>query len=576
MKAFFYFLCLMIFATSNAQEYQYHSAQLYESTNGNITMKKVVKDDNGNYYICGVFIGTVDFDPSTAVFTATSTNKLVAFVQKLDANRNFISVKTLVGIGSNDLVDIKDMVIKNNELLLAGAFTGSVDFDPSVATNIQTVTTGSLISNGDFFVAKYNLNIDLLWVKKTGSTSSDVINSIYVEENGKINAVGQFTGSTDFDTGSTNLIISTNGQGDAFYWQLDTNGAFLKAFKLGGSFNDEAFKVKVYNNQLFISGAFSATVDFNPSTTVTNNLVSSSGFNGFVAKYALNDHSYLQAVRITPQILDMDIDGSGNVFTTGLFNAATDDFDPSPTATFNLSSSTFAKNYIVKLDSNLNFIWVKDFAKNDYGNNEFVDFDIDQNGNLYSVSRFKGVVDMDPSTAVFNLTPLAVNLYTKYHIFLQKLTNEGVLTYAGFVGNTSSDYNFLNDILVSNGEIIGVGDFDNTIDLDPNNTNQYKTNPNGQKDAYILRLTENTLSLSDFSNVRFDVFPNPTSNIVFITANDAINEIALFSLDGKQISKQKCNAFQYEMDLSAVQSGVYLIHIQTENLQSKTLKIIKN
>lgn len=576
MKAFFYFLCLMIFATSNAQEYLYNSAQLYESTNGNITMKKVVKDDNGNYYICGVFIGTVDFDPSAAVFNATSTNKLVAFVQKLDTNRNFVSVKTLVGIGSNDLVDIKDMVIKNNELILAGAFTGSVDFDPSVATNIQTVTTGSLISNGDFFVAKYNLNIDLLWAKKTGSTSSDVINSISVEENGKINAVGQFTGSTDFDTGSTNLIINPNGQGDAFYWQLDANGTFLKAFKLGGTFNDEAFKVKVYNNQLFISGAFSATVDFNPSTTATNNLVSSSGFNGFVAKYTLNDHSYQQAVRITPQILDMDIDGNGNVFATGLFNAATDDFDPSPTATFNLTSSTFAKNYIVKLDSNLNFIWVKDFAKNDYGNNEFVDFDIDQNGNLYSVSRFKGVVDMDPSTAVFNLTPLAVNLYTKYHIFIQKLTNDGVLSYAGFVGNTSTDNNFLNDILVSSGEIIGVGDFDSTIDLDPNNTNQFKTNPNGQKDAYFLRLTENALSLLDFSNVKFDIFPNPTSNIVFIKANEALHEITLFSLNGKQILKQKCNALPYEIDLSALEHGIYLLQILTENQHFKSLKVIKN
>lgn len=92
----------------------------------------------------------------------------------------------------------------------------------------------------------------------------------------------------------------------------------------------------------------------------------------------------------------------------------------------------------------------------------------------------------------------------------------------------------------------------------------------------LWRLTNTSLGLDDFNDKSLRVYPNPVTDKIFITTNDTINEISLFSLDGKQILKQKCNALQYEMDLSTLQSGVYLIHIQTENQQTKTLKILKN
>lgn len=575
MKTFLIILLFHICCLVKAQEYVYNGVQQYESVTGNISMKKVIKDDNGNYYIFGTYIGTVDFDNTSGVYNLTATGFLKVFVLKLNSNRNFIAVKSIDGVGSTDLANIKDVVIANNQLIVAGGFSGSVDFDPSASTNIQTVTTGSLIGNEDFFIAKYTLDLDLIWVKKTGSTSSDYINSIHVDGSGTIHAVGKFSGSTDFDTGTTNLIMSTNGQSDAFYWQLDGNGVFLKAFKLGGVYNDEAFTVKVYNNQILISGAFSATVDFNPSTG-TNNLVSSSGFNGFIAKYALNDYSYQQAVRITPQVLDMEIDSNGNVFATGLFNAATDDFDPSPTTTSFLTSSTFSKNYILKLDNNLNYLWVKDFGKNDYGNNEFVDFDIDQNGNLFSVSRFKGIVDMDPSANNFYLTPLSVSLYTRYHVFILKLTNDGLFSYAGFVGNTSSDYNFLNDIFVSSNEIVGVGEFDSTIDLDPNTSNYYLTNSNGQKDAYFMRLTENTLSIADFSKVQSQVYPNPTTDFFRVSSTDGIKEVAIYALDGKLIFQKKYNETSIQIPVHEYSKGIYMITILNSNDTVETKKIIIN
>jgi hypothetical protein len=409
VKTFLIILLFHICCLVKAQEYVYNGVQQYESVTGNISMKKVIKDDNGNYYIFGTYIGTVDFDNTTGVYNLTATGFLKVFVLKLNSNRNFIAVKSIDGVGSTDLANIKDVVIANNQLIVAGGFSGSVDFDPSASTNIQTVTTGSLIGNEDFFIAKYTL-----------------------------------------------------------------------------------------------------------------------------------------------------------------------DFDPSPTTTSFLTGSIFSKNYILKLDNNLNYLWVKDFGKNDYGNNEFVDFDIDQNGNLFSVSRSKGIVDMDPSANNFYLTPLSVSLYTRYHVFIQKLTNDGLFSYAVFVGNTSSDYNFLNDIFVSSNEIVGVGEFDSTIDLDPNTSNYYLTNSNGQKDAYFMRLTENTLSIADFSKVQSQVYPNPTTDFFRVSSSDGIKEVAIYALDGKLIFQKKYNETSIQIPVHEYSKGIYMITILNSNDTLETKKIIIN
>src|SRR5690606_14138249 len=54
-------------------------------------------DDSGNVYSTGTFFGTVDFDPSTAVFNLSSPGQQEIYLSKLDASGNFIWVKQMGG-----------------------------------------------------------------------------------------------------------------------------------------------------------------------------------------------------------------------------------------------------------------------------------------------------------------------------------------------------------------------------------------------------------------------------------------------------------------------------------------------
>ncbi|MBL0071783.1 MAG: hypothetical protein IPP34_08205 [Bacteroidetes bacterium] len=53
-------------------------------------------DDNGNSYTTGVFSGTVDFDPDTALNLFESINKDKIFIRKLNSEGDMVWLKWLM------------------------------------------------------------------------------------------------------------------------------------------------------------------------------------------------------------------------------------------------------------------------------------------------------------------------------------------------------------------------------------------------------------------------------------------------------------------------------------------------
>jgi len=125
------------------------SATATEADWGDITT-----DASGNFYVCGSFLGTVDFDPGPGVFnltcfvfdsTSTSTK---AFILKLDASCNFMWA---VALGGDD--GAGGCTITSNSsgsLWVAGGFSGVGDFDPGPGTTNLTAE----LSWGDLFTVK--------------------------------------------------------------------------------------------------------------------------------------------------------------------------------------------------------------------------------------------------------------------------------------------------------------------------------------------------------------------------------------------------------------------------------------
>lgn len=89
-----------------------------------------------------------------------------------------------------------------------------------------TVGVLNSISNGgnDFFVQKYDDNGNFLWAKTFGGISADGCRSVSCDANGNIYLTGIFSETVDFDPGPGVANYTANGNSDIYILKLDTNG----------------------------------------------------------------------------------------------------------------------------------------------------------------------------------------------------------------------------------------------------------------------------------------------------------------------------------------------------------------
>ena len=157
----------------------------------------------------------------------------------------------------------------------------------------------------------------------------------------------------------------------------------------------------------------------------------------------------------TDQGLDIAVDGSGSVYTTGAFQG-TMDFDPGP-GTFNLTSNGNEDVFVSKLDSNGDFVWAKTIGG--AGTDQGLGIAVDGSGNVHTTGLFDGTMDFDPGPGAYNLIGSGVS-----DIFVSKLDSNGDFVWAkSMSGRRSTGRGIAVDgegnVHVT-GFFIGTGDFD--------------------------------------------------------------------------------------------------------------------
>jgi hypothetical protein len=108
-----------------------------------------------------------------------------------------------------------------------------------------------------------------------------------------------------------------------------------------------------------------------------------------------NGYGYLQ-------VHDLTTDKLGNVYISGTFND-TIDFDPSA-ATHTLFSANMGDGFLLKLDQNGAFQWVKQFVTTTPSyNRSFSKILVDPSGNIYIAGHYKDLMDFDPGPGTHTL-----------------------------------------------------------------------------------------------------------------------------------------------------------------------------
>lgn len=238
----------------------------------------------------------------------------------------------------NDRIASYDIVQdKQGNVLICGGYSGSQDFDPGPGESSYTSgNKGNTVNIYDIFIAKYNTTGDLLWVITAGDNSDD----------------------------NTAKSLDVDAIGN-----------------------------------VYVTGKFEGTVDFDPSPAVNSLTATSGDGDMFIAKYSPNgDYLWAMVIQGSSNFrqsgYDLDVnDAAGNFVIGARFDDATD-IDPMNPSN-NPSLSTGGEDAgIVVYDLNGNFIYGFNFY--DASGGGWVAVEMDDDGNVFAFLSGYSLVDLDP------------------------------------------------------------------------------------------------------------------------------------------------------------------------------------
>ncbi|SFA72941.1 Por secretion system C-terminal sorting domain-containing protein [Flavobacterium swingsii] len=331
-------------------------------------------------------------------------------------------------------------------------------------------------------------NTTLAWAKTMGSTGNDISRSVAVDAVGNIYTTGFFAGTVDFDPNAGVANLTSAGSTDIFVSKLDATGNLVWAKVLGGISNDIGYGIAVdASGNVYTTGCFAGTVDFDPNAGTTN-LTSAGGYDIFISKLdASGNFVWAKAMGSTSNDIGygFTVDASANVYTTGVF-AGTVDFDPNA-GTTNLTSAGNQDIFVSKLEANGNLVWAKAMGSttNDIG----YGIAVDASGNAYTTGGFSATADFDPNAGTNNLTSAG-----GADIFVSKLDASGNLVWAKAMGRTTNDIGY--GIAVdASGNVYTTGSFQGTVDFDPNAGVSNLTSVGGQ-DIFVHKMSTPAAALN--------------------------------------------------------------------------------
>ena len=369
---------------------------------------------------------------------------------------------------------------KSGNVYTTGFFSGKTDFDPGK-------DTAYLTSNGgyDIYISKLDANGKFVWAVKIGDAYDDAGNSINLDKSGNIYVTGYFMDKVDFDPGSGTAFITSSGDADIFVCKFDDAGKYVWASKMGGKGFDAGNGIDLdASGNVYTTGYFNDTADFNPSSTAAFNQISFGASDIYISALD-NKGAFLWAGQMggadEDQGTGIALDSLGYVFTTGYF-IGQGDFDPSSKSSVYLNSVGDADIFVSKVDIKGVYTWAH--PAGDKAFDAGTSIAVDAFGNNYTTGLYYGAPDFDPGTGkgqVFNLTSNG-----DYDIFVWKLDAGGNFAWAKTMGG--GDFDMGLSIAIDNAKnIYTTGVFSDVADFDPGSSSNTLTSA-GDYDIFISKL----------------------------------------------------------------------------------------
>ncbi len=281
-------------------------------------------DLSGNIYCGGIFNGSVDFDPGPGAYTLASAGGGDTYILKLDASGAFIWARSFGTVNSESLYGMD--VSGAGDIIVAGTFSGSGDFNPTAGIN-----TLSAVAFTDIYLVKLNAAGNHLWSSSIGAAGFESVSDVCFTTGGDILISGGFNGPLDFDPGPGIVSLTPSGF-DGYLIKLNAAGNFLWVKQFNGN-SFLPFKVEVNSSdKIFMIGSFVGTVDFDPgpgTVPVTSGNITQDAFVvGLDNTGAYEWHLDPEGAISFDQIMAFTVSSAGHLFFMGRFTTGTIDLIP--------------------------------------------------------------------------------------------------------------------------------------------------------------------------------------------------------------------------------------------------------
>ncbi|MEX0636633.1 MAG: gliding motility-associated C-terminal domain-containing protein, partial [Ferruginibacter sp.] len=324
------------------------------------------------------------------------------------------------------------------------------------------------------------------WIHQIGNESYDGGRDLVTDAAGNVFVTGFFSRTVDFDPGSGvfNMTSPPNNEEDVFVAKYDRDGNFVWAKQFSGSFLDVPNSMTIdATGNLFLTGVFFGTTDFNPGLAVFN-LISAGNEDAYIVK--LNSSgNFVWAKRLGSTLFDrgnaISVDANGDVYVGGYFRL-TVDFDPNA-GVAELTSEGEEDAFVLKLSNNGNFLWAKQIGGSLFQG--VTSLKVGAAGFVYVTGYFLGTTDFDPSLSVFEVTATGAD----FNSYVLKLDISGNFIWSKTLSSSTNVQAF--DLELDHEEnIYCIGTFNNAVTIDPLGSN-VSINAQGLVNALVFKMNSN-------------------------------------------------------------------------------------
>jgi len=522
---------------------------------------KAVIDSEGNRIVYGSFREEIDFDPTATEFIIEPLGSPDLFLASYSPNGSLIWAFNLGRIALNSGMSARGLSVdSDNNVIISGGFSLTVDFDPSAIDSPLTAVQGL-----DGFVAKYDSKGQFIWVKQFGSIGSDIITALAIDDQDN-NVIGVlFGGEIDLDpsTGGQDLATPVGGI-DAAVVKLDTDGNYAWSFLVAPDVNNEFVSALAVNSNgvIALGAVINAITTGIPVQAMLAGVLDSDGAE--IWSYDFQNQG--QSNVISHIVFSEDEE---NIYLGGRIQEDTD-FDPSENEeiVFPLFADPFLSKHS-SADGSLTWVkYVESSSTADYcaGVHE-------SNGIVFMAGSFDVLATFVPGDFT---TQVPSNGASDVFVSVYEASSGDFIeaeTFGGSGGEKANDAFFGG----SDGLLI-VGQFSSSLGLVEGGET---IAAEGFEDGFIAEFSYlyNLSAGIKLNEKDIVLYPVPSKDQVFVQLNDINSnsvQIKLINIIGQTVFEGEFDnsSNKLKIDINGLNQGVYLMEVRV-NDSSITKRLIK-